>query len=803
MSNNIAVKMSMSGQAAVTAGLNQVAGAMSKMVMPLVGIAAGAFGLSKITSGLKAVVDFGGRLQDTSIRTGLAVDRLLKLEQAFEDAGQGAEKAGESVSKLQKQIGEAAASGKGGEFARIGLSISALAEMNPGQQFETVLKTIQALPTATERTAAAMSIFGRGGAATLAVDLKAAEESLGALPTVTARNASALDRLGDSLGRLDKKALQFGMGMFDLLADPSEGLAAMVDKLDFTKAGQRLGAFIRVGIDSGKDGTLSDFISLALELGIAKGIQASKWAWELIADFFSSPEFFYGITQIGVQLSTELVRAAYKFLYVLNTGIDTVLLKWDNTMNRLIAGWVSKALEPFTQIPGLVGKTATTLKKGMDAVAASSPLTWEKAFEQAAAGSAAITQQLEKELNDTRDFLLSWWADFWAMGGADTTLETKIAELKAKMEALIKARNALGPGAGGTGTGDGDGDGSNMTKGVALLELERKAKADLLALDEKMAKVEGDFTKTAAEKWPERLRLLREEAKTLRLILIEMEERAQLSLDPAEAEQIRARSDAYAKQLSGIEGQIGAMGPDPYSALDQVTAAMTAFRASIGTLAEDIGKVFAVMTDGLKTLADSTYDLLTGTAKIGEVWAKVGQTAIKSVLSIASQYIASKLAMMAVDAIASKRAQADSAANFAASAPAGISQAGAQGGWVGILTYIGVFAAAMAAITGLAGLIGGGFKGGGYTGDESADSVAGVVHGREFVFDAPSTAAWTPEFLEGMRRGDLTPSDVGSGNVVNIAAFDSRFEARQWANGQDEETWFVDLAKRTSHRWRA
>lgn len=49
--------------------------------------------------------------------------------------------------------------------------------------------------------------------------------------------------------------------------------------------------------------------------------------------------------------------------------------------------------------------------------------------------------------------------------------------------------------------------------------------------------------------------------------------------------------------------------------------------------------------------------------------------------------------------------------------------------------------------------IGGGFAGGGWTGDMPTDQIAGFVHGREYVFDADTTARIGVSNLDAIRRG--------------------------------------------------
>lgn len=101
-----------------------------------------------------------------------------------------------------------------------------------------------------------------------------------------------------------------------------------------------------------------------------------------------------------------------------------------------------------------------------------------------------------------------------------------------------------------------------------------------------------------------------------------------------------------------------------------------------------------------------------------------------------------------------------------------------------------------------------GFATGGYTGAGGLSEIAGVVHRREFVFDAPAVERIGLPRLEALHAGDPITSPesgrnaAGSGNSINLATFDSRIDARRWAESQDAETWFVDMATRNAHLFR-
>lgn len=78
---------------------------------------------------------------------------------------------------------------------------------------------------------------------------------------------------------------------------------------------------------------------------------------------------------------------------------------------------------------------------------------------------------------------------------------------------------------------------------------------------------------------------------------------------------------------------------------------------------------------------------------------------------------------------------------------------------------LGAAAAAAAVVAGLANVAAitstKGYRYGGYTGDLATDQVAGVVHGREYVFDAPATARIGVRNLDALRSGRAPQTPTG------------------------------------------
>ena len=209
-----------------------------------------------------------------------------------------------------------------------------------------------------------------------------------------------------------------------------------------------------------------------------------------------------------------------------------------------------------------------------------------------------------------------------------------------------------------------------------------------------------------------------------------------------------------------------------------------------------------------KGLSAGIGDMVADGKKFSQVWIDVGRQAVKSITQMVAEYVAGKLAMMAVDAFASKSAQSNNAATTATAIPAGIAQAGAEGGWVGVLIYIGVFAAALAAISALAGAVTGFATGGPVNGGIAGqDSVPALLMPGEFVIPKAAVDRFGAAHFEAYRRGQ-TPSidgataipapnrsgffatggsvagpglDLGSRDTnVSVAFVNSRSDLREW-----------------------
>lgn len=138
-------------------------------------------------------------------------------------------------------------------------------------------------------------------------------------------------------------------------------------------------------------------------------------------------------------------------------------------------------------------------------------------------------------------------------------------------------------------------------------------------------------------------------------------------------------------------------------------------------------------------------------------------TAVGKTFFVASQALAAANSVIygIQSAMAIRTAYAQMAAMAGTGAPAILSAGEIH---AGIAQGMGIANAALIAAQTVSG-----FKQGGYTGNTGVNEIAGVVHGREYVFDAASTARIGANNLEAMRQGKM-PQQSPNVQIINNGA---------------------------------
>lgn len=206
------------------------AGAIAATGLVAVGVAIE--GLKKLGDLASEAVDFGGKLADLSAKTGISAEGLQRLQKAGSLTGNSMEQVASAVSRMQRALIDTPKA-----FDAIGLSAERLANMAPDQAFNLVASSIAAIQNPAERTAAAMEIFGKSGAALLPM-LTSNIDAAGRMGAILDNETiNALDATGDAATSLANtwgdlwKQMGASVGSSAAVKDSIEGLTGLVQEL--------------------------------------------------------------------------------------------------------------------------------------------------------------------------------------------------------------------------------------------------------------------------------------------------------------------------------------------------------------------------------------------------------------------------------------------------------------------------------------------------------------------------------------------------------------------------------------------
>jgi len=200
----------------------------------------------------KEALDLGGTMKDLSARTGETAGNLMLLRRAFDNSGVGADKVGASINKLQKFMDDAA---QGNEkntttLARLGLTMADMAGKTPNQQMAMLAEKLKGVTDSGERSAFAMTLFGRSGGQLLPLladfsgEMQTAQDQLGSMPGVLDRSSAAFDNISDNIKVAKGKFLEFAAGLLEQIAPALELATDLITRFDAAGAGMKLGEIL-------------------------------------------------------------------------------------------------------------------------------------------------------------------------------------------------------------------------------------------------------------------------------------------------------------------------------------------------------------------------------------------------------------------------------------------------------------------------------------------------------------------------------------------------------------------------------
>ena len=219
-------------------------------------------GLAAMT---KQVIDTGDALSKLSVKTGIAVEDLSKLQYAAGLSGVEADKLEKGLVRLNAEIGDAASGNKAAveKFSALGVSIKdSTGKVRSGiDVFYDLADAIADLPAGAEQTNAAIAIFGEKVGKDLVVALSGGADAIKQMGqelqdlggVMTADLAKASEQFNDNLDRMKKAASTAGIAIGNALLP---ALNAVLEKLlDWRMSGVNLytmifGSFGRLGKDA-------------------------------------------------------------------------------------------------------------------------------------------------------------------------------------------------------------------------------------------------------------------------------------------------------------------------------------------------------------------------------------------------------------------------------------------------------------------------------------------------------------------------------------------------------------------------
>jgi len=139
----------------------KVAATMTLAIAGVAAAAAAAIGAGLVTA-LKSAVDHFDKTKKAADRLGTSTDKISALGYAAEQSGASLEEMESAAKFLQRNLETNADT-----FKEFGLDAAKLKTLGLDEQMAAVADAIAAMPNATERTAAAMALLGRGGTSLL------------------------------------------------------------------------------------------------------------------------------------------------------------------------------------------------------------------------------------------------------------------------------------------------------------------------------------------------------------------------------------------------------------------------------------------------------------------------------------------------------------------------------------------------------------------------------------------------------------------------------------------------------------
>jgi hypothetical protein len=338
--SDVSVSIGVTGKDAVTGAFSEVGKAgealgsvFTGMVGSLAALAAGYVSVQGVIEVFKGGLDFAKEFSELSERTGVASEKLVVLQRAFENNGVAAEDLGSIINKLQKNL-EAATdptSKQAEKIRELGLSVSNLLLLSPDEQFAAIAQAIGKINDPAQKTAIAMELLGKAGGKTLALmnnyseEMDVASKQTSTLQTILNRSSGAFDNVGDNFTVLGKKLREFGVGLLDPIVESLGVLTAKMANFDAAAFGEQvmsnMSKPIRALLESLASGEWSTALGLIYEttkLNLMKALDelyrwgktASAFLSSIFGELFNSDSYLFNYLRTAFDLLGSYISRA-------------------------------------------------------------------------------------------------------------------------------------------------------------------------------------------------------------------------------------------------------------------------------------------------------------------------------------------------------------------------------------------------------------------------------------------------------------------------------------------------------------
>jgi hypothetical protein len=221
-----------------------------------------------------------------------------------------------------------------------------LQKMSPDQQFEAIGKAIAGISDPSERSAAAMAIFGKSGGRLMAFfndfngSIETAKQEVGSYADLMGEKSRAFDELGDSISSIGESFKRFTAGLIEDSLPIFQEFADKLKGLNATDAGKSFGESFRkgvltavsVGIDPGNLFLAYGDTILGLLTKVENGFHNSI---RYIGDFMMTA-FKSLASSLGDMMSVALKLPAMQFLDIIAAGLANIAAIMPGTMSKAI-----------------------------------------------------------------------------------------------------------------------------------------------------------------------------------------------------------------------------------------------------------------------------------------------------------------------------------------------------------------------------------------------------------------------------------------------------------------------------------